>query len=184
MMYLTLFYEYLKVGLFSIGGGLATIPFLTDLSQRTGWFTLDELADMVAVAESTPGPIGVNVATYVGYKLLGIPGAVVSTLGLVCPCFLIILFVSKILEKFQSNMYVQSAMRGLRPTSMALITSSLWFLVVSSFGFFSSIKVSAIILAIVLYIATNYVKKLKNVHPIIFIIFAAIVGVICKVTIQ
>ena len=90
MILLQLFYEYFKVGLFAVGGGLATIPFLAEMAEKTKWFSVAELANMVAVAESTPGPIGVNVATYVGFRLCGIPGAIVATVGLVLPSFIII----------------------------------------------------------------------------------------------
>ena len=85
MIYLHLFWEFFKTGLFSIGGGLATLPFLRQMGQRYHWFTETELANMLAVSESTPGPIGVNMATYVGFTAGGIPGAVIATLGLVAP---------------------------------------------------------------------------------------------------
>ena len=85
MIYLRLFWEFFKTGLFSVGGGLATLPFIYDMSDRTGWFTYQQIADMVAVSESTPGPIGVNTATYVGYITGGVPGALIATLGLVTP---------------------------------------------------------------------------------------------------
>ena len=81
MIYLRLFFEFFKVGLFSVGGGLATIPFLTDLGQRTGWFTSGQLADMIAISESTPGPLGVNMSTYVGFNTAGMMGVIVATLG-------------------------------------------------------------------------------------------------------
>ena len=90
MIYLRLFYEFFKTGLFAIGGGLATLPFLSDMADRTGWFTQAQLADMLAVSESTPGPVGVNMATYVGFETGGILGAVVATLGLVAPSVIVI----------------------------------------------------------------------------------------------
>ena len=91
MIYLRLFYEFFKTGLFAIGGGLATLPFLSDMADRTGWFTHAQLADMLAVSESTPGPIGVNMATYVGFTTGGVGGALVATLGLVAPSIIVIL---------------------------------------------------------------------------------------------
>ena len=94
MIYLQLFYEFFKTGLFAVGGGMATLPFLYDMADRTDWFTRAELANMVAVSEATPGPIGVNMATYVGYLSGGIPGAVVATLGLVTPSIIVILLVA------------------------------------------------------------------------------------------
>ena len=100
MIYLQLFFEFFKAGLFAIGGGLATIPFLTDIGQRTGWFTSGELANMIAISESTPGPMGVNMATYVGFHTGGIAGGVIATLGLVCPSILVILVIAGFLKKF------------------------------------------------------------------------------------
>ena len=85
MIFLQLFYEFFKTGLFAVGGGLATLPFLEDISQRTGWFTSAQLADMLAISESTPGPIGVNMATYVGFETAGILGSLCATVGLVMP---------------------------------------------------------------------------------------------------
>ena len=103
MIYLVLFWEFFKTGLFAVGGGLATLPFLYDMSARTGWFSGGQLADMLAVSESTPGPIGVNMATYVGYVTAGVGGAVVATLGLIAPSFLIVLVIAAFLKAFQDN---------------------------------------------------------------------------------
>ena len=100
MIYLLLFYEFFKVGLFAIGGGLVTIPFLFDLAEQYPWFTASELADMIAISESTPGPLGVNMATFAGYKAGGILGAISATFGLVCPSLIIIMLISKLLKKF------------------------------------------------------------------------------------
>ncbi|MBR6348683.1 MAG: chromate transporter, partial [Spirochaetales bacterium] len=88
MIYLRLFWEFFKTGLFAMGGGMATVPFLFDISAKTGWFTASELADMIAISESTPGPIGVNMATYVGFTTAGIPGGIVATFGLFCPALI------------------------------------------------------------------------------------------------
>ena len=105
MIYLRLFYEFFKAGLFAVGGGMATLPFLYDISDSTGWFTHSQLADMIAVSESTPGPIGVNMATYVGYTTGGIPGAVIATLGLITPSIIIILIIAKALQAFRQSKY-------------------------------------------------------------------------------
>lgn len=117
MMLLRLFWEFFKIGLFAVGGGMATIPFLYDLSDRTGWFTYTQLADMIAISESTPGPIGVNMATYVGYEMSGVLGSISTTLGFVAPSIIIIVIVSIFLQKFRDNRYVESAFYGLRPAS-------------------------------------------------------------------
>ncbi len=106
---LRLFYEFFKTGLFSIGGGMATVPFLKEMALNTGWFTLNDLADMIAVSESTPGPIGVNTATYVGYKTAGLIGGVVATVGLIAPSIIVILIIASVLDKFRSNKYVDAA---------------------------------------------------------------------------
>ena len=125
MLYLRLFWEFFKTGLFAIGGGMATIPFLYDMSAATGWFTSEDVANMIAVGESTPGPIGVNMATYVGYLtgqgaggLSGaILGAAIATVGLITPSIIIILIVAVFLKNFRDNRYVQNAFYGLRPAS-------------------------------------------------------------------
>ncbi len=124
MIYLRLFWEFFKTGLFSVGGGLATLPFIYDMSDRTGWFTYQQIADMVAVSESTPGPIGVNTATYVGYITGGVPGALVATLGLVTPAVICILIVASCLKKFRENRFVDHAFYGLRPASAGLIAAA------------------------------------------------------------
>jgi len=103
MIYLQLFWEYFKIGLFAVGGGQATIPFLTELCTKTGWFTMEELANMIAVSESTPGPIGVNMATYIGYSMKGSTGSIVATLGLVIRCVIVILIVASVLFQFRYN---------------------------------------------------------------------------------
>ena len=186
MIFLRLFIEFFRAGLFAVGGGLATLPFLYDISNRTGWFTHAQLADMVAVSESTPGPIGVNMATYVGFTTAGLPGAVMATLGLITPSVIVILLVAQILDKFSSNHYVQDAFYGLRPASIGLIAAAL-FLVVKiallDIGAFEASRAvadlfrwKALLLAAVLYAA---MKKL-SFHPVVFLAAAAVVGVVFR----
>ena len=119
MILLRLFFEFFKTGLFAVGGGLATIPFLADLGGRTGWFTPGDLADMIAVSESTPGPIGVNMATYVGFRAAGIPGGIMATLGLVAPSVIIILIISLFLQKFRQNRAVDAVFKVCAPPPWA-----------------------------------------------------------------
>ena len=119
-----LFIEFFKTGLFAVGGGLATLPFLQDMAVRTGWFTTAQLADMVAVSESTPGPIGVNMATYVGFTVAGVPGALVATLGLIAPSIIIILIIAAFLQAFRNNRFVNAAFYGLRPASTAMVAAN------------------------------------------------------------
>ena len=186
MIYLRLFYEFFKTGLFSVGGGLATIPFLSDMGARTGWFTSGDLANMIAVAESTPGPIGVNMATYVGYTAGGVLGAVIATLALVMPSIIVIIIVAKLLQKYKENFYVNSAFYGLRPASLALITCAglevMKAAFVTSGIAFSFDKVlsffnyKAIILAAVIFI----VMRKTKFHTIVYVAFAALVGIVFK----
>ena len=129
MILLRLFWEFFKTGLFAVGGGMATLPFLQEMGASTGWFTAGQLADMVAVSESTPGPIGVNMATYVGFTTAGIGGAVIATLGLVTPSVIIILIIAALLRNFRNNRYVDAAFYGLRPASSGLITAALLSLI-------------------------------------------------------
>ena len=124
MLYLQLFWEFFKTGLFAVGGGLATLPFLQDMADRTGWFTHAQLADMLAVSESTPGPIGVNMATYVGFTTGGIGGALVATIGLVTPSVIVILIVAAFLKAFRDSKWVSAAFYGLRPASTALVAAA------------------------------------------------------------
>ena len=121
VLLLRLYWEFFLVGLFSMGGGMATVPFLFDLSARTGWFTTADLTTMIAISEATPGPIGVNMATYVGYVSAGIPGSIIAPLGLVTPAVIIILLVSKILNTLWQNPKVKGLFYALRPASVGLI---------------------------------------------------------------
>ena len=189
MIYLRLFFEFFKAGLFAIGGGLATLPFLYDISDSTGWFTHAQLADMVAISESTPGPIGVNMATYVGFTSGGVLGSVIATLGLITPSILVILAVAGILKAFQGNKYVQGAFYGLRPASTGLITAagmsvaliSLVHLDVFAAGgnLLQMFDLKAIALAVVIFLLTRW-KKLKKVHPAAYIGLSAVVGILFR----
>ena len=184
MIYLQLFFEFLKTGLFAVGGGLATLPFLNDMADRTGWFTRAQLADMLAVSESTPGPIGVNMATYVGFTTAGIPGALIATLGLITPSVIVILIVAAFLRAFRDNKYVNSAFYGLRPASTAMVAAAgigvvLLTLVHRSqplgLSFFNW---PALALAAAVLVLSRWVKPTKELHPIVFILVSAVVGVI------
>ena len=185
MIYLRLFWEFSKVGLFSIGGGLATLPFLYSLGAKTGWFGTADVANMLAVSESTPGPIGVNMATYVGYEMSGIPDSIFTTLGFVAPSIIIIIIVSLFLQRFRENRYVESAFYGLRPASSGLIASAalsvaIVALLAEDWSFAAlpgCIRWPAVALAVFLFIVTN-LKKTKKWHPIVFLGFSAVVGIV------
>lgn len=188
MVYLRLFYEFFKTGLFAVGGGMATLPFMYDMAEKTGWFTYGQLADMVAVSESTPGPIGVNMATYVGFTTAGVPGAIVATAGLVTPSVIVILLIAKVLQSFRQNQYVDAAFYGLRPCSVGLIAAA--GMLVVKLALFNTelyaqtkaltdlVNLKAVALAAVLLVLTRAVKKTKGLHPIFFIAFSALIGAV------
>ena len=194
MILLKLYWEFFKTGLFAVGGGMATLPFLYSMSEKTGWFSAAQLADMIAVAESTPGPIGVNMATYVGYVtgmgadgMVGaFAGAVTATLGLITPSVIVILIIAAFLKSFRDNRYVNQAFYGLRPASTGLIAAAgigvvvtnLFFADRVSEGFLAVINWKGWILAIVLWLLTNKVDKTKKLHPIVFIALSAVVGIL------
>lgn len=176
MIYLRLFWEFFKTGLFAAGGGMATVPFLFEISARTGWFTASELANMIAISESTPGPIGINMATYVGFETAGILGGVIATLGLATPCVIVILIVAKILAKFRNNPIVETIFRYLRPAVIGLIIYALWQLVPLTFlGAEKNILVLPVIAFAVLLFC---LMKFKKVHPIVWIGVGAIFGIV------
>ena len=161
MILLRLFWEFFKTGLFAVGGGMATLPFLYDMAAKTGWFTAANLADMIAVSESTPGPIGVNMATYVGFHTAGIPGAVVATLGLITPEVIIILLIARVLQQFRQNKTVDAAFYGLRPASTGLIAAAcvsvamIALLQRNAQGEITGPQWKAVVLALILWILMN-----------------------------
>lgn len=184
MILLRLFFEFAKVGLFAVGGGLATIPFLQTMGLNTGWFTNADLTTMIAVSESTPGPMGVNMATYVGFEAAGLPGAVTATLGLIFPSIVIIIIIAGFLQKFRQSKVVDAVFYGLRPASTALIASAGLSVAVSIFlrtgseacGT-SQVHWPAVALAVAVFLAMRF-PKLKKLHPIVFIGIAALVGAV------
>ena len=190
MIYLQLLWEFFKTGLFAVGGGMATVPFLSEIAERTGWFTQEKLADMIAVGESTPGPIGVNTATYVGYTVAGVPGGIVATLGLVLPSFLIILAVAAFLKTFRTNKYVERVFYGIRPASVAMIAAALVALMriclVRADAYAATGRIPDLLdwrglaLFAVVWVLSNFVKQTKKIHPIVFIGFSALVGIVFR----
>lgn len=184
MILLQLYWEFFKTGLFTIGGGLATLPFLYEMSAKTGWFTVNDIANMVAVSESTPGPMGVNMATFTGYTIAGIPGGIIAPLGLVTPSVIIILIVANILERFKANKYVQYAMYGLRAASAGLIAiaglrvAQIAFLnmelYASTHRIMDLFNPVAVAFGIILFV----VFKKTNKHPILYIAASAVVGAV------
>ena len=192
MLYWKLFLEFFKTGLFAVGGGMATIPFLYDMADRTGWFTRQDLANLIAVGESTPGPIGVNMATYVGFVTgMGeggtagaILGAVIATLGLVTPSLMVILIVAAVLKSFRDNRYVNRAFYGLRPASTGMIAAAGLSVAMSNLFFaekgltLAAVNWKGWLLAALLWLLTNKVNKTKKLHPIVFIAASAAAGIV------
>ena len=188
MIYLQLFWEFFKTGLFAVGGGMATIPFLREIGARTGWFTEAMLADMLAVAESTPGPMGINMATYVGYTCAGIPGGIIATLGEITPSIVIILIIAAFLKAFRSNKYVEQVFYGMRPASTGLIAAAglgvLQICMLDKEAYAASgalgdlVNVRGLILLAVIWVLTNLVKQTKNWHPLAFIALSAVAGIV------
>ncbi len=172
MIYVILFLEFFKVGLFAIGGGLVTLPFLFDLSEQYAWFSTKELADMVAISESTPGPIGVNMATYAGYHAAGLWGGIIATLGLVTPSVIVIVLLARLLDRYKLNQNVQNILSGIRPAVVALIL----------FAGLEIAKMAIVDLKTVIMLAV----WLMMIHfwkrsPIFYLILAAVVGLVFQV---
>jgi len=193
-VYLQLYWEFFKTGLFAVGGGMATLPFLKDIGEKTGWYTYTDLMNMLAVSESTPGPIGINMATYVGFTVGGPLGSVVATIGEVTPSIIVILIVAALLKSFRDNKYVNHAFYGLRPASTGLIGAACVAVilevltsvnVLSGNGIFNTFRLGGgsilhlpkLALAALLVTLTNWVKPVKDWHPIVFIALSAVVGI-------
>ena len=186
MIYWTLFYEFFKIGLFAVGGGLATLPFLTDLANKYDWFDVNLLSDMIAISESTPGPIGVNMATYAGIQGAGILGGIVATLSLVLPSIIVIMIIAGFLKKFRSSYYVEAVFKGLRPAVTGLIAYAGlgvmktclidWSAYLTSGNWMDLIRYQEVIFFALLLFATNKWK----LHPIVYIIASAVVGIVLK----
>jgi len=183
MIYLQLFYEFFITGLFIFGGGLAAIPFLQQMGENTGWFTTVELMDMIAIAEATPGPIGVNMATYAGYTVAGIPGGIIASVGLILPSVTIALIIARLLKRFRESVIIKSTLYGLRPASLGLISAAgVAVFCLAIFGVelrhlidfdFFLLNYRALILAAVLFFVINRFKA----HPIIFLVISAGIGI-------
>lgn len=185
MILLRLYWEFFLIGLFSVGGGMATVPFLFDLSARTGWFTTADLANMIAISEATPGPIGVNMATYAGSVTAGIPGGIVAPLGLVTPAFLTILLVARLLMTVWKSLRVQALFYALRPASVGLIAAACF--AVCKVSLFSledglSLRWPSLLLFAAILAAMNLPKIKEKVPAVAFVGLAAAAGVLFRMT--
>ncbi len=186
ILILELCFRFFCCGLFAVGGGLATLPFLYNISKETGWYTFNDISNMIAISESTPGPMGVNMATYVGYHIKGILGGLAAPLSLVLPSVIIIVIISKILDRFKSSVIVQNALYGLRAASTALIAAAgmgvakIAFLHVGEDGSIDFTKILSVInwKAIILGCAIWYAYVKWKKHPILYIVAAAAAGIV------
>lgn len=183
--------QFIKTGLFAVGGGLATIPFLYDLSDKYEWFTHNDILNFIAVAEATPGPVGVNMATFAGYTTHGIGGGVLSTLSLILPSFVVILIVAAILEKFRSNRFVTTGFYFLRPASTALIGAAglrvlltVFFdvekVTFGMFGYLGQVFTHVNWMAILVFAIMFFLMKTFKGHTLIYILIAAGLGILLK----
>ncbi|MBK5200712.1 MAG: chromate transporter [Spirochaetaceae bacterium] len=178
MLYLSLFWEFFKIGLFALGGGLATIPFLYQLTINfPTWISNADVANMIAISQSTPGPMGVNMATYTGFKVIGILGGLTATIGLVSPSVLIVILISKFLKHFDQKWYVKDSFYGLRPTVLALITYAVSNIFALSLFNYTKIRVVESIIFLAIFILY---RKFEKIHPIIWILVGAILGIVLK----
>lgn len=186
MIFFQLFYEFFKIGLFAVGGGLATIPFLYDLAAKYTWFTTADIANMIAISESTPGPIGINMATFAGFNAAGIIGSTCATVGIILPEVIIVMIVATILSKFKESTIVKSAFYGIRPVVCALISVACievikisifrWDAFIANYNWSILVNYKALVFfAIELFLVLKFKK-----HPIIYIAFGAVVGILVK----
>ena len=186
MIYLQLFWEFFKTGLFSVGGGLATLPFLSQMSNRFGWFTQEDLGNMLAVSESTPGPIGVNMATYVGNLTGGIVGGILATLALILPSYLVIVMIAKVMERFRENCYVQSSMKLLRPASVGMVSAAVLGVLqsvllnmdaVTALQWCQMVILPSLLLFLILLV---FYTKFNKLHPVVILAIGAVAGIVLK----
>lgn len=183
---LLLCFEFFKIGLFAVGGGMATIPFLMQLSEKYPmWYSMETLTDMIAVSESTPGPVGINMATFVGFTVGGVPGGILASISLVVPSIIIVNILARFLDRYQNNPFVESVFSGLRPAVVGLISAAgLQVLLVTFFqgGTFSglaSVQWGAVLAFLVFFAATR-IKAINKLHPIVFISIGAVIGMVFK----
>ncbi len=183
MIYWQLFYEFFKIGLFAVGGGMATLPFLRHLSAATGWYPESFIIDMIAISESTPGPIGINMATYVGYHVGGILGGLVATLGLVMPSIIIVVLVSKYLSRFSKSPYVEYAFSGIRPAVTGLIAAAGYSIMKLSifqtrvYGETGNLMDLVDFRKLVYFGVVFYLILRFKKHPILYIVASALIGI-------
>lgn len=176
MVIIELFIEFFKIGLLAIGGGMATIPFLQHLSEVKGWYDTAFIADMIAISESTPGPIGINMSTYVGFKMGGVFGAIIATLAMIIPSIIIVSIVAIYLKRFKDSIWVESAFYGIRPAVTALIAAACFEILKIALVLKDTLYVQGIVLFAIAYVA---IRKFKW-HPVVYIALSALIGIVLK----
>ena len=183
IIYLLLFFEFARIGLFAIGGGPATLPYLAELTGRQDWYTSEELSNIIAISESTPGPLGINMATYAGFHAAGVLGGITATLSLAFPSVIVIILIAKYLGNINDRPVVRAAFYGVRPAVTAIIATAVFglckatFIVSTDNG--TNVRTNLIILSIVLF-ALMRIKKLSKLHPVVWLLAAAAMGIILK----
>jgi chromate transporter len=183
MELLYMFWIFFKVGLFTVGGGLAAIPLLQVEVLNEGWLTKAEFADMIAVSESTPGPIGVNIATYVGYSQFGPLGSIVATLGIVMPSVIIIILIAHFVKRFRDHHIVEGIFTGLRPAVTGLILGAAAVIAtIALFNYDTYLVTSKLIdlfniPALIMFVGFMVLTKFTKFHPIYYIVLAGIIGI-------
>ena len=181
MIWIELFLTFLKIGAFTFGGGYAMLPLIQSEVERHGWLTQEELVDFVALSESTPGPLAVNMATFAGIRTGGVLGAVIATLGIVLPSFIIILIIAKCFEKFKDSKAVKGVMSGLKPAVVGMIGTA--FLSVGRTVFFPNGLKNSVFSGAGFWLslgifALGAVLAFKKLHPIAIIGISAVIGII------
>lgn len=177
---LLVYFNFIKIGLFTIGGGLAALALLQDFVLSNGWLTINQFADMIAVSQSTPGPIGINMSTYIGFSQYGVLGGVIATLGMVTPSWIIIILIARFIGDFSSNRIVQSIFVGLRPVVLGIIFSAAWSIALLSIfnngadNLIDFINFKALIMFVCLVVFTRLVK----LSPIFYVIIGGLVGIL------
>mgnify|MGYP001224404519 FL=1 len=179
MTYLLLMYEFFKTGLFAVGGGLATLPFLREMTFRYPWFTMEELMNMIAVSEGTPGPIGINMATYAGFKAGGPLGGVLATLSIITPSIAIISIIASAMERFRDSVVMKRGFYLLRAATAGLIAGAVFeVILVSLFNMeIFAVRWPAVGLFGALVVL---IRRFPKVHPIAFIVASAVLGIVFK----
>ena len=176
MIYFNLFKEFFKIGILSFGGGYATLPFLYHIADQYHWYSINELTQMLAIASITPGPVGINMATYAGMKTHGIITAIIATFAIILPSLFLVIAISKLLRKFSDNFYVKSAIYGLKPASCALIAAVAIRLIKSSVN-------SLYALTIFLPLLIIFCLK-KNKSPIFYLAISGLAGLFLNILLE